>query len=276
MSSVVRLVDYRASKAAEPVQETRMQHGFVAIPTTVEDALLRSSLSKQQERVFRAILRKTVGYNKASDFIATTQLADMVAMDEGDVRRALMTLESMGLIVRGQRRAIGTEIAPNLDISGWNLVRGESPRSIQKSPRSCEIPTSIRGEFPPTIDNSKRKEEPPVVPPAKKAPRQKRTEQTMRAWLETTKAAGETPIPEGDSVFQYAEQAGIPRDFLRLCWCEFRDRHSDGVKTYKDWRAAFRLCVRADWYRLWAENQQGEKYLTTAGKQAAAVHGVGE
>ena len=108
-------------------------------------------------------------------------------------------------------------------------------------------------------------------PPAQQAPGasgSKATAISLATWLSNMKASGELPIPEDDPVFEYAEQAGIPLDMLRLCWIEFRQRYSEpGAKRYKDWRSVYRKAVRGNWLKLWFCNADGYT-LTTAGLQA--------
>jgi len=101
----------------------------------------------------------------------------------------------------------------------------------------------------------------------------KRNAVELHTWLAEIQAAGEKAIPEDDSIFDYAEEVGIPIDYLRIGWCEFRDRMNESRKRYKDWRAAFRKYVRCDYLKLWALGGDGY-YLTTAGKQAALVHKI--
>lgn len=100
------------------------------------------------------------------------------------------------------------------------------------------------------------------APPASR----RKSETTITDWLLTL--GTEDAIPESDAVFRYAEQVKLPRDFLALAWSEFEARHGESGKKYKDWRAAFRKCVRDNWYRLWWLDDAGEYSLTTAGKQA--------
>jgi hypothetical protein len=88
------------------------------------------------------------------------------------------------------------------------------------------------------------------------------------------KASGQKPIPEDDAVFTYAEGVGIPAEFLRLAWLEFRHRYTQPeAKRYRDWRAVFRKAVRGNWLKVWfldpASNQYG---LTTVGLQAQRAH----
>ena len=108
-------------------------------------------------------------------------------------------------------------------------------------------------------------------PPAQQAPGasgSKAAAISLAAWLNHCKASGELPIPEDDPVFEYAEQAGIPLDMLRLCWIEFRSRYNEpGAKRYKDWRSVYRKAVRGNWLKLWFCNADGYT-LTTAGLQA--------
>lgn len=95
---------------------------------------------------------------------------------------------------------------------------------------------------------------------------------TLSTWLKAITAEGQDAIPTGDLIFGYAEKAGIPADYLRLCWLVFKERYTFGTgstKRYADWRATFRNAVRAGWFRLWAENTAGDYFLTQQGKEAA-------
>ena len=82
----------------------------------------------------------------------------------------------------------------------------------------------------------------------------------------------ELPIPENHPVFRFADDAGIPVEFVRLAWLEFRRDFGEGGKGamkrqagMRGWRQHFDNAVRKGWYRLWAFDRQGECYLTPAG-----------
>lgn len=95
----------------------------------------------------------------------------------------------------------------------------------------------------------------------------------LKAWLEQVKAKGEKAIPDDDQVFVYADEVGIPADFLRLAWAEFRGRYTQpNAKRYIDWRSVFRKAVRGNWLKLWWVDAQGVYTLTTAGAQAQRMH----
>ena len=99
---------------------------------------------------------------------------------------------------------------------------------------------------------------------------------TFRTWLERVYAAGEKAVPGDDPVFDYAEAAGIPEEFLKLQWHEFKSRYQTADKRYKDWREVFRKSVRGNWYRLWSLREGQEAMLTTAGVQADRVMRAGD
>jgi hypothetical protein len=99
-----------------------------------------------------------------------------------------------------------------------------------------------------------------------------RSDLTFAEWIETCKTSGERPVPESDSVFEYAEKAGLPLDYIVLHWKEFKASYAESSKRYKDWRAVYRKSVRGNWYRLWFFNADGVCTLTTQGQQANRIH----
>lgn len=91
-------------------------------------------------------------------------------------------------------------------------------------------------------------------------------------YLENCKAKKVRPIPEGDAVFDYADKIGLPHEFLKLQWLEFKDRYSvPDAKKYKSWPMVFNKSVRGNWFKLWYATDNGYA-LTTTGLQAEKLH----
>jgi hypothetical protein len=117
-------------------------------------------------------------------------------------------------------------------------------------------------------------QEPPVPPKGgedvgskSKVKRPKRDGITFPKFVEACRAAGERMIRVDDPIFDFAEDAGIPKDFIALAWREFAIKHRDSGKQQKDWRAHFRDAVRRNWFKLWWCPDGGGCELTTAGVQ---------
>lgn len=127
-----------------------------------------------------------------------------------------------------------------------------------------------QGDGPTSTSTSSLKAIPPIPPKGGDARR--RNAVVIQTFLAECKEKGENPIPDDDPVLKYCTEAGIPQEFLALQWKEFKERHRDGDKRYKDWRKAFRNSVRGNWYHLWAINGSGEYFLTTNGKQAERIN----
>lgn len=102
--------------------------------------------------------------------------------------------------------------------------------------------------------------------------RAKSTKITFDGYLAECKAAGEKAIPEDHPVFRFADETGIPVEFVRLAWREFRRGFGPGGKDAgklqagrRGWRAHFDNAVRRNWFRLW-HFANGDCELTTAGE----------
>lgn len=106
----------------------------------------------------------------------------------------------------------------------------------------------------------------PAAPTADPMLVTKRTAVSFKTFVAECQAKGEKTIPEEDTVFDWARKAGIPDEFLRLAWMEFRDRYSDSTKRYQDWRQVFRNAVRDNWYGIWFCDENGKMVLTSKGR----------
>lgn len=126
----------------------------------------------------------------------------------------------------------------------------------------------------------KRREDinkPPIPPKGGNEPKTKKSSIELKTYISECKQAGKKPIPDEDTVFDYANSAGLPVEFLELHWREFLDRYREpGSKRYKDWRSVFRKSVRGNWFRLWYFDNSGQCCLSSAGVQAKNLHKGGK
>ena len=120
-------------------------------------------------------------------------------------------------------------------------------------------------------EGEKEEEIPPAVPavapvePKPEKPKAKRPP-TITEWLASLGDAD--AIPATDPIYDYAEKAGIPEDFLLLSWSAFKDAYGSSGKRQRDLPATYRNAVKGNWYKLWWFAPEGDCRLTTAGEQA--------
>lgn len=146
------------------------------------------------------------------------------------------------------------------------VERPLNERATDAQPTFNEVPTNHK----PVTSKQKN---PPIPPKGGEGEEKKKSAIALQTFLADCKRDGLKPIPDGDPVFDYAERVGIPDDFLRLQWLEFKERYTqDGAKRYKAWPTVFGKAVRGNWFKLWFVGNDGNYALTTVGQQAQRNH----
>lgn len=96
-------------------------------------------------------------------------------------------------------------------------------------------------------------------------------EKTFSNWLDEIRSSGQKAVSDYLPVWDYAENIGLPAEWVEIAWVKFRDRYSNDpsylAKKYADWRRVFKNSVEANWFKLWYA-KEGAFLLTTAGQQA--------
>jgi hypothetical protein len=214
------------------------------------------------------------GHLKVGDkVILPTNLARMVGealeVVEGwlaELKQAgVYDLTSDGVIV--SRRMIRDENLRNIRASGGKL--GGNPTLMDKGKVNLKDNHKVENKDnqnpTPSSSSSSSNIKPPIPPKGGNAI-------SLNAYLKICKDDGKKAIPEGHAVFAYAEKAGIPHEFLKLHWLEFKDRYShEDSKRYKAWPTVFLKSVRGNWFKLWYAADDGYA-LTTVGLQAKKLH----
>lgn len=91
----------------------------------------------------------------------------------------------------------------------------------------------------------------PITQDTDKPKRKRSATCTIQTFLNNCKEDGVERIPKDDPIFDFAEKANIPLDMVRVTWQQFVRNNKESGKRQKDWRAAFRNCVRGNWYKFW-------------------------
>ena len=176
-----------------------------------------------------------------------------------------------------------------LNHAKYNAVRSEAERAEYKREwdrknrpsghaRQAEANTTVRTQSDsPTVGDQDPIPPTAATPPAlalaledqkqeqgaRKAAR-KPAGMTFSDWIASLN--GEMAIPENDPVYRFADETGIPDDFVALTWLAFEDRYSQEPKKYEKWRVVFRKAIKGNWMRIWYATPDGGYALTTVGE----------
>lgn len=221
-------------------------------------------LPRDRKMVYRLARATSAAERKAVDFVLETFFQ---CTDDGYTQKRVQA--EIERFSEKQRKAKASAEAR------WSKSKGNANAS--ETHDASDMRTHSEGnahQTPDTIQTSPHTPKGAGTQGEEKPAKAKRSAIGLPAFLQACRKDGEKPIPESDAVFEYAEKVGIPLEFLRLHWLEFKTRYSDpDAKRYKDWRAVYRKSVRGNWLKLWFFAPDGSVALTTVGEQARRSNG---
>jgi phage replication O-like protein O len=113
---------------AEHKQQTRggvvkadLDDGYLRLSNTLVDALCRTKLSDRESRVVFAVIRRTYGYGKATDWVCLEQLADMTGITTSNICHAIKSLTARDIIIKD-----GRKVGVNPIVSAWQDKKSHS------------------------------------------------------------------------------------------------------------------------------------------------------
>ena len=95
-------------------ENPQKENGFVALANEIVEALSRFNLSPYEWRVLMVVFRKTYGYNKKEDWIATSQIVSATGMHKAHVSRAKSKLIARRIVIQ-----TGNKVSFNKFYSQW-------------------------------------------------------------------------------------------------------------------------------------------------------------
>lgn len=220
------------------------------------------------------------------------QIARMVGEDQATVDRLLAELEDAGVFSRtaagtvysrrmvrderirnvraaagkmgGNPALVGSKVGGLVDV----LVEGKDNHLVKQNSKQSPTPSSSSSSStsvcmaPPFADD----QESPSASAKSKS-------KTFADWLAEIRASGQKPVSAYQPVWDYADRAGLPHDWIELAWLRFRERYERDEKArkkrYTDWRRVFLNAVEGNWLSLWCWSEKDQSFrLTTTGMQA--------
>ncbi|TYN53233.1 replication protein [Salmonella enterica subsp. enterica serovar Typhimurium] len=167
-----------------------LDDGFTRIANEILEAVMHAGLSQHQLLVFMAVMRKTYGFNKKSDWVSNEQLSELTGILPHKCSSAKSALVKRGILTQtgrviGINKTVsewsslpvkGTEKKPylekvNLPESGKKSLPESGKKSLPESGKKS-LPESVNGYYPNQVntkdtitkdskDNSNKPPKPP-------------------------------------------------------------------------------------------------------------------
>jgi phage replication O-like protein O len=127
------IIDFKPPERTEPAKEAvivaDVENGYTRIANELMDALCTIDMPGRYFKVLNAVIRKTYGYNKKSDWIALSQFVEMTGIEKSNVSRILNDLVRAGILTKTGDGNI-KQISINKTVSVW--VAPKPKYSIKK------------------------------------------------------------------------------------------------------------------------------------------------
>ncbi|EGC6083630.1 replication protein [Salmonella enterica] len=143
-----------------------LDDGFTRIANEILEAVMHAGLSQHQLLVFMAVMRKTYGFNKKSDWVSNEQLSELTGILPHKCSSAKSALVKRGILTQ-----TGRVIGINKTVSEWSSL---PVKGTEKKPylEKVNLPESGNGYYPNQVntkdtitkdskDNSNKPPKPP-------------------------------------------------------------------------------------------------------------------
>ncbi|MGI2056222.1 replication protein [Shewanella baltica] len=117
----LRPVAEHKQQARGGVVKADLDDGYLRLSNTLVDALCRTKLSDRESRVVFAVIRRTYGYGKATDWVCLEQLADMTGITTSNICHAIKSLTARDIIIKD-----GRKVGVNPIVSAWQDKKSHS------------------------------------------------------------------------------------------------------------------------------------------------------
>ncbi|HEJ9403632.1 TPA: replication protein [Proteus mirabilis] len=116
MRDNVAYADFGNQRRQERPNVADLDNGYTKLANELYEELIGANLTKNQAKVAHAICRKTYGFNKKTDRISDSQLAELTRLPRQKVNKAKNELIAMKVIVK-----VGMAIGPNKNLTEWDI-----------------------------------------------------------------------------------------------------------------------------------------------------------
>lgn len=253
MGNVARLDDYRDKSVREAHKVVDTDDGYTRIANELLEVVISADLTLRQIKVLLAIIRKTYGYNKKTDWIGNKQLSELTGLADTRCSTIKNELIQMNILI-----SKGREVGVNKDISSWNLDITQNGKTFTKSvkrslPKEVNTKDNITKDKKDNINISSNED---ISLPVKKS-KPKKQNIPYQAVLEAYNDAVGDRLPNAEELNAKRKQAikklfsELKHPTIEAAQAYFEAFVESAGKFYfgendRGWRASFDYVVRTE------------------------------
>lgn len=118
----------------------QLENGYTRIANELYEEIMKQPFSGYECRVLHAIIRKTYGYGKKSDYIAFSQISELTGIAKTHISRTMAALIEYKVVTK-----LGNFTGINKDTSQWAVTKlGNKKKALNVLPKSVsELPKLV-------------------------------------------------------------------------------------------------------------------------------------
>ncbi|MIM65252.1 replication protein [Escherichia coli] len=143
MANTAEVINFPVPDVAPKEQRVAdLDDGFTRIANELLEAVMHAGLSQHQLLVFMAVMRKTYGFNKKSDWVSNEQISELTGILPHKCSAAKSVLVKRGIFIQS-----GRNIGINNVVSEWETLP-ESGKKNNVYPKEVNLPESGKKSLP--------------------------------------------------------------------------------------------------------------------------------
>lgn len=161
MANTAEVINFPVPDVAPKEQRVAdLDDGFTRIANELLEAVMHAGLSQHQLLVFMAVMRKTYGFNKKSDWVSNEQISELTGILPHKCSAAKSVLVKRGIFIQS-----GRNIGINNVVSEWETLPESGKKSLPES-GNAYYPNQVNTKDKHTKDNKDNINNPPKSPRA--------------------------------------------------------------------------------------------------------------
>ncbi|ECW0839551.1 TPA: replication protein, partial [Salmonella enterica] len=143
MANTAEVINFPVPDVAhKELRVADLDDGFTRIANEILEAVMHAGLSQHQLLVFMAVMRKTYGFNKKSDWVSNEQISELTGILPHKCSAAKSVLVKRGILTQ-----TGRVIGINKTVSEWSSL---PEKGTEKKPylKKVNLPESGKKSLP--------------------------------------------------------------------------------------------------------------------------------